>query len=36
MSDLPAIAFAEDFVREYREVKVVVVERDVEMWIRSF
>lgn len=35
-SDTPAIAFADDLVAAYPEAKVVLVERDVEAWHRSY
>ncbi|KAL9108426.1 MAG: hypothetical protein Q9227_006760 [Pyrenula ochraceoflavens] len=35
-ADAPAIAFAEDLVKAYPEAKVVLVERDIEEWYRSF
>ncbi|MCJ1323463.1 hypothetical protein MMC10_000123 [Thelotrema lepadinum] len=36
VADLPAIAFAEDFIDIYPESKVVLVERDIEKWYQSF
>ena len=35
-ADPPAIAFAEDLVRMYPEAKVILVERNIEAWHRSF
>ena len=36
VADLPAIAFAEDFINIYPECKVVLVERDIGAWYKSF
>ena len=36
VADLPAIAFAEDLLTSYPDAKVVLVERDIERWYRSF
>ncbi|KAL8904377.1 MAG: hypothetical protein Q9207_003302 [Kuettlingeria erythrocarpa] len=36
VSDLPAVLFAEDLLRWYPDAKVVLVERDIERWFRSF
>ena len=35
-ADPPAVAFAEDLIEAYPEAKVILVERDVESWYRSF
>lgn len=35
-SDTPAIAFAEDLVAAYPDAKVVLVERDIESWYKSY
>jgi hypothetical protein len=35
-ADPPPVAFAEDLVRAYPEAKVVLVERDIDAWFRSF
>jgi hypothetical protein len=35
-SDTPAIAFAEDLVAAYPEAKVVLVERDIDSWYKSY
>ena len=35
-ADPPAVAFAEDLVEAYPEAKVILVERDIESWYRSF
>lgn len=35
-ADPPAIAFAEDLISTYPEAKVILVERDIETWYRSF
>lgn len=36
VTDLPTILFAEELIRSYPESKVVLVERDIETWYRSF
>ncbi|KAL8672931.1 MAG: hypothetical protein Q9168_002637 [Polycauliona sp. 1 TL-2023] len=36
VADLPAILFAEELLQCYPESKVVLVERDIEKWYRSF
>ena len=36
MTDTPAICFAEELMAAYPEAKVVLVNRDVESWYRSF
>ena len=36
VADVPAVAFAEDLIEAYPEAKVVLVERDVENWYKSF
>lgn len=36
VTDSPAICFAEELIKAYPEAKVVLVERDVEKWYRSF
>ena len=36
VADLPAIAFAEDLICCYPDAKVILVERDIEDWYRSF
>ena len=36
VTDLPTILFAEELIRAYPESKVVLVERDIETWYRSF
>lgn len=36
VSDVPAVAFAEDLVHAYPEAKVILVERDLEKWYHSF
>ncbi len=36
IADVPAIAFAEDLIEAYPEAKVVLVERDLVEWYRSF
>lgn len=36
IADLPAIAFAEDLLHCYPDAKVVLVERDLEKWYKSF
>ena len=35
-SDSPAIAFAEELIAAYPEAKVILHERDIESWFRSF
>ena len=35
-ADLPAVAFAEELILCYPDTKVVLVERDIEKWYRSF
>ena len=35
-ADPPAVAFAEDLIAAYPEAKVVLVEREIEAWFRSF
>jgi len=35
-SDPPAVAFAEDLIAAYPDAKVVLVERDIESWYKSF
>ena len=35
-ADLPASFFAEDLVRAYPEAKVILIERDIESWAKSF
>ena len=35
-ADLPCIVFAEELLHAYPEAKVVLVERDIERWYRSF
>jgi hypothetical protein len=34
--DVPAIAFAEDLITAYPEAKIILVERDIERWYKSF
>ena len=36
VTDAPAICFAEELIKAYPEAKVVLVERDVERWYKSF
>ena len=36
VSDAPAICFAEELIEAYPEAKVILVERDIESWHRSF
>ncbi|KAL9101865.1 MAG: hypothetical protein Q9187_009191, partial [Circinaria calcarea] len=36
VADLPAIAFAEELITAYPEARVVLVERDMEKWYKSF
>ena len=36
VSDSPAIAFAKELILAYPEAKVIIVERDVESWAKSF
>ena len=36
VADVPAIAFAEELIEAYPEAKVVLVERDIESWYKSF
>lgn len=36
VTDLPAVAFAEDLLQCYPDAKVVLVKRDIEKWYRSF
>ena len=36
VTDLPAIAFAEDLIKAYPEAKVILIERDIEKWYVSF
>ena len=36
LTDLPAVAFAEDLINSYPNAKVVLVERDIDKWYRSF
>lgn len=36
ITDVPAIAFADELIEAYPEAKVVLVERDVEKWYASF
>src|SRR5690349_13399140 len=35
-SDAPSIAFSEELIKAYPGAKVIIVERDVEAWYRSF
>src|SRR5277367_1386999 len=35
-SDVPAIVFAKELIEAYPEAKVIIVERDVEAWYKSF
>jgi hypothetical protein len=35
-SDFPSIAFAEELIELYPEAKVIIVERDVDAWYKSF
>lgn len=35
-SDTPAIAFSDDLIEAYPEAKVVLVERDIKSWHKSF
>lgn len=35
-ADPPAVAFAEDLIAAYPEAKVILVEREIESWYRSF
>ncbi|KAH7230552.1 uncharacterized protein BKA55DRAFT_583037 [Fusarium redolens] len=35
-SDTPAIAFAEDLIAAYPEAKVILVERDIDEWYKSY
>lgn len=36
VTDAPAICFAEELIKAYPEAKVVLVERDIERWYKSF
>ena len=36
VSDVPAICFSEDLIEAYPEAKVVLVERDIDKWYKSF
>jgi Sulfotransferase domain len=36
LSDVPVIAFSEDLVEAYPEAKVILVERSLETWEKSF
>ena len=36
VSDAPVIAFAEELIEAYPEAKVILVERDIEKWYKSF
>ena len=36
VTDSPAICFAEELIKAYPEAKVVLVERDIEKWYKSF
>lgn len=36
VTDVPALAFWEDLVAAYPEAKVVLMERDIERWYKSF
>lgn len=36
ITDMPAVSFAEEFIAAYPDAKVVLVERDVESWYKSF
>ncbi|KAI0160512.1 efflux pump antibiotic resistance protein [Xylariaceae sp. FL1272] len=36
VTDVPAIAFSEDLIAAYPEAKVVLVERDIDKWYKSF
>lgn len=36
VTDMPAISFAEELIAAYPEARVVLVERDIESWYRSF
>lgn len=36
VTDVPAIAFSEDLISVYPEAKVILVERDIEKWYKSF
>ncbi|KAL2042336.1 hypothetical protein N7G274_004825 [Stereocaulon virgatum] len=36
VTDVPAICFADELIAAYPEAKVVLVERDIESWYRSF
>lgn len=36
VTDVPALAFSEDLIAAYSEAKVVLMERDIESWSRSF
>lgn len=36
VADVPAIAFAEELVEAYPEAKVILVDRDIEKWYKSF
>lgn len=36
VADVPSIAFAEDLIEAYPEAKVILVERDIESWYKSF
>ena len=35
-SDVPVVAFAEELIEAYPEAKVILVERDIEKWYKSF
>ena len=35
-SDAPAVAFAEELIEAYPEAKVILVERDIDKWYKSF
>ena len=36
VADVPTVCFAEDLIEAYPEAKVVLVERDIEQWYKSF
>ncbi|KAM0802925.1 efflux pump antibiotic resistance protein [Usnea florida] len=36
VTDVPALAFSEDLISAYPEAKVVLMERDIEKWYKSF
>ncbi|KAI4150907.1 MAG: hypothetical protein LQ340_003818 [Diploschistes diacapsis] len=36
VSDVPAICFSEDLIEAYPEAKIILVERDIDKWYKSF